>query len=108
MKRYGTSPPGARVVVKRPTSFNTANKAAKAYLQNNRVVIPKRAGTATQQPRPLLSSPQNAQLTQKLFVPSASQRKIERPVTAHPQSRTQHYQVSGLNETPRNQKEASQ
>lgn len=55
-----------------------------------------------------MPSPQNAQLAQKLFVPSASQRKIERPVTAHPQSRTQHYQVSGLNETPRNQKDSHQ
>jgi len=41
MRRYGTSPP-PKVSVKRPPSYNTAGKAAKAYLHNNKVVIPRR------------------------------------------------------------------
>jgi len=43
MRRYGTSPP--KVTVKRPPSFNTAGKAAKAYLHNNKFVIPARKKT---------------------------------------------------------------
>jgi len=51
-------------------------------------------------------SPNNNPLNnQKLYVPMASmpQKRNERPVTAHPQSRTQHYQIHGVNEAPQNQ-----
>ncbi len=105
-RKYGKSPP-PNITVKRPPSLNTANKAAKAYLQNNKVVIPRRKVPPMNQTRPMTShgvSPNanNPLNNQKLYVPMASlpQKRNERPVTAHPQSRTQHYQIQGINETP--------
>ena len=39
----------------------------------------------------------------KLFLPGARGAKgNDRPLTAHPQSRTQHYQIRGVDETPKN------
>jgi len=105
-RKYGKSPP-PNITVKRPPSLNTANKAAKAYLQNNKVVIPRRKVPPMNQSRPMTShaSPNNNPISnQKLYVPmvGGSHKKNERPVTAHPQSRTQHYQIHGVNETPQN------
>ena len=52
------------------------------------------------------ASPNNNPISnQKLYVPMVgSHKKNERPVTAHPQSRTQHYQIHGVSETPQNGK----
>jgi len=52
----------------------------------------------------LLSPNAAAQIqNQKLFLPGTrGTNRNDRPVTAHPQSRTQHYQIRGLDESPKN------